>query len=165
MSNSRSRGSKGRSSSGRKGGDRPPRGGAGRRGDTRDARSGAGGRRDDEERPSLPTNWAAVLSLFAGTVAAAYALPFFPGAVLLSVIGGYLGERALQFARERPGRPGRALAWWALTICGIAFLFSLAVALQAQTILGDADLLRDALDRVEEAEATEAALVVDGVRV
>lgn len=116
----------------------------------------SGKKDDDTERPKLPTNWSALLSLFAGTVAVAYALPFFPGALLLSVIGAYLGQRGLQFAAERPGRPGRALAWWALAICGIAFIFSLAVALQAQTILGDADLLRDALERVEGAGATEA---------
>ena len=119
-------------------------------------RSGASrGKRDDGgRRKKLPTNWAALLSLFAGTVAVAYALPFFPGALLLSVVGGYLGERGLRFAAERPGRPGRALAWWALAICAIAFIFALAVALQAQTILGDAELLRDALDRIE--GATEA---------
>lgn len=132
------------------GSQRPERGrGSGRKGPARGGdRDGGGGRR------RLPTNWAALLSLFAGTVAVAYALPFFPGALLLSVVGGYLGERGLRFAAERPGRPGRALAWWALAICAIAFVFALAVAVQAQTILGDAELLRDALERVQ--DATEA---------
>lgn len=124
--------------------------------------TGGGKRGEDEEGRRLPINWPALLSLFAGTVAVAYALPFFPGALLLSVIGAYLGDRGRRFANETPGRPGRALSWWALIICGVAFAFSLAVALQAQTILGDPELLRDALDRVEETGATEAGLAPDG---
>lgn len=132
------------------------RGSAGGGGDRAKRRDGSrsGSRDDDNRRKKLPTNWPALLSLFAGTVAVAYALPFFPGALLLSVVGGYLGERGLRFAAERPGRPGRALAWWALAICAISFIFALAVAVQAQTILGDAELLRDALERVESANET-----------
>lgn len=109
-----------------------------------------GAARDRPRR--LPVNWSALLSLFLGTVGVAYVLQFFPGALLLGVIGGFLAERGLRFANERPGHPGRALAWWGIIICAVTFAFSLAIALQAHFVLTDADRLRETLERVEASE-------------
>ncbi len=112
---------------------------------------------DDSDERNVgpkPTNWAAAASLLFGSIGALYAVEFFPAALLCGVIGGFLGERALRFADEEPGHPGRGLAWWAVGICAIAFAVSLAVSLQAQTVLSDPELLREAIDRLE---ATEPA--------
>ena len=114
----------------------------------RDGRDGTG--RNGTKR--LPINWSALLSLFLGTVGVAYVLQFFPGALLLGVIGGFLAERGLRFANERPGHPGRALAWWGIIICAVTFAFSLAIAFQAHFVLTDADQLRATLERVEASE-------------
>ena len=110
-------------------------------------------RGETSSRQRLPINWSALISLFLGTVGVAYVLQFFPGALLLGAGGGFLGERGLRFAKERPGNPGRALAWWAIVMCAITFAFALAVALQAHFVLNDADRLRATIDRIEATES------------
>ena len=112
------------------------------------------GRDGDAERPGpLPINWPAVSSLLFGSVGVLFAVQFFPAAILCGVIGGFLGERGMRFANEQPGHPGRGLAWWAVGICAITFALSLTVALQAQVVLTDPELLREALERIEASEA------------
>lgn len=94
-------------------------------------------------------NWFAVGSFLFGAIGALFTLAFFPVAILFGVIGGFLGERALRIASDEPGNPGRALAWWAVVTCAVTFVLALSVALQAQFVLNDPDLLRSTLESLE----------------
>lgn len=105
----------------------------------------------DDATPTAPRqlNWLAMGSLAFGSIAALSAVRFFPGALLTAVIGGWLGERALESIREDPSVSGRGVAWWGIVSSAVAFAIALFVAIQAQAVLTDPELLREALERME----------------
>ena len=104
---------------------------------------------DDRTRRPRRISWLAVSSLAFGSIAALSAVRFFPGAMLTAVIGGWLGERALERIAEDDEMSGRGVAWWGVLSSALAFAVALFVAIQAQAVLTDPELLRGALERLE----------------
>jgi hypothetical protein len=111
--------------------------------------SGAEQTDPDGERSVTPVNWYAMLSLAVATLGAFLAVPFFPGGIVASVAAGFLGERGVWFARAQPGRPGRVLSWWAIGLASASFAIACVVALQAEAVLSDPELMREALRQVD----------------